>query len=161
MRAGIAGWWGGARLAPQCTSDLWRENRVGFEEWERGVSTEIRGDPLWDLRVYRLALYAGDLGRDDATELARRPDCTNLAEQLRRASESVSSNIAEGFSRFFARDRAKFFEYALGSARESRDWYHKARHALGAESSEERLQLHGHLIRILTALIVKARPAKS
>jgi four helix bundle protein len=40
---------------------------------------------------------------------------------------SVGANMAEGYSRLGARERARSFEYALGSARESRDWYYNAR----------------------------------
>ncbi len=36
---------------------------------------------------------------------------------------SIRANIAEGYSRGTGKDRARFYEYALGSARESRDWY--------------------------------------
>ena len=92
-----------------------------------------------------------------AALLAKRREYTNLADQLGRATGSVSSNIAEGFSRFGPRDRAKFFEYALGSARESRDWYHKSRDALGEPATEARLDLLGHVTRILTTLIARAR----
>src|SRR5215470_1293704 len=111
-----------------------------FEDWERTVSGEIRRDPLWGLRVYRMSLYAGDTGREDGERLAKRAAHASLAMQLIRASESISSNIAEGYSRLSARDRAKFLEYALGSAREARDWYHKARGALGEAEAEIRLE---------------------
>ena len=134
---------------------------VDYEEWEQSVEQEIRDDALWKLRVYRMALYAGDVGRDDAAQLARQEGCANLADQLRRATESISSNIAEGFSRFAARDRARFLEYALGSARESRDWYHKARTPLGTNEARTRLATLGHVIRILTTLISQSRPAQS
>ncbi|MFQ5594528.1 MAG: four helix bundle protein, partial [Anaerolineae bacterium] len=48
-----------------------------------------------------------------------------LSDQLYRALVSISSNIAEGYSRGTGKGRAQFYEYALGSARESRDWYFK------------------------------------
>ncbi len=38
-----------------------------------------------------------------------------LINQLRRASVSVSSNIAEGFSRNTSRDKAQFYTMAIGS----------------------------------------------
>jgi four helix bundle protein len=50
-----------------------------------------------------------------------------LSDQLYEAVGSVSANLAEGYSRGTGKDRARFYEYALGSARESRDWYFKAR----------------------------------
>src|SRR5262249_869042 len=122
---------------------------MDYEGWEKTISPHIRSDPLWTLRVYRMALFAGDRGGRDADELSTHAGRTRLADQLRRAAESISANIAEGFSRHSARDRALFLEYALGSARETRDWYFKARDALGPVETELRLEQLGHIIRIL------------
>ena len=47
-----------------------------------------------------------------------------LADQLYRSLGSIGANLAEGYSRGTGKDRAHFYEYALGSARESRDWYY-------------------------------------
>ena len=44
---------------------LSREHAVTYEEWEGTVPEQILADPLWDLRVYRTALYAGTLGQAD------------------------------------------------------------------------------------------------
>ena len=46
-----------------------RERAVSYEAWERTVPPAITGDPLWKLRVYRAALYAGELGHRDAEYL--------------------------------------------------------------------------------------------
>jgi four helix bundle protein len=62
-----------------------------------------------------------------------------VSDQPYRALGSVSANLAKGYSRGTGRDRARFYEYALGPARESRDWYYKARHILGDEVTEHRL----------------------
>jgi four helix bundle protein len=130
---------------------------MDYEQWQSTVSGHIKSDPLWTLRVYRMALFAGDRGAGDADGIGNHPGRVRLADQLRRAAESISANIAEGFSRHSARDRALFLEYALGSARETRDWYFKARTLLGPEETELRLEQLGHIIRILTALIRRAR----
>ena len=131
--------------------------RMEYDEWQRTVPGHLRDDPLWSLRVYRMALFAGERGRLDADVLDSRRRYRALAEQLRRATESISANITEGFSRLRPRERAHFFEYALGSAREARDWYFKARTALGSEETEARLDQLGHIVRILTALIKRSR----
>jgi len=134
-------------------------DRLGpsYEEWESGVPRHLRDDPLWTLRVYRSAVYAGELGRRDAVLLAKQTGMTGLADQLVRATGSISANISEGYSRIGPRDRGKFYEYALGSARESRDWYYQAREELGAEVTEARLSLHTSICRVLTKLISNLR----
>ena len=133
---------------------------VNYEAWVRRVPEAIKNDVVWKLRVYRLALFAADLGWEDVTLLTRDRRTITLAEQLFRALGSISANIVEGFSRGTGRDRARFYEYALGSARESRDWYFKARHVLGAEIVADRIQLLTEIIRLLLAMIPQQRATK-
>ena len=80
-----------------------------------------------------------------------------LSDQLYRALGSVGSNIAEGYSRGTGRDRARFYEYALGSGRESRGWYYKGRHVLGESVTAHRLELVTKIIRILMVMIPDQR----
>jgi four helix bundle protein len=80
-----------------------------------------------------------------------------LADQLYRALGSISANLAEGYSRVSGRDRARFYEYALGSARESRDWYYKARHVLGQTVTSHRLALLTQIVRLLLTMIPQQR----
>lgn len=99
-----------------------------FEEWLASVPEEITTDALWRMEVYRLALFAGDLAWHDATRLIEDRRTISLADQLYRAAGSVGANIAEGYSRSSGRDQARFYEYALGSARETRGWCYQSRH---------------------------------
>jgi hypothetical protein len=69
----------------------------------------------------------------------------------------VRANIAEGYSRGTGKDRARFYEYALGSARESRDWYYKARFVLGEEVTEHRLSLMSNVIKLLLTMMPQQR----
>ena len=133
---------------------------MDFESWERSVPADIRQDPLWSLRVYRTALYAGELGRRDAEWLSARSALGDLPDQLARATRSISVNISEGYCRLSRRDRGRFYEYALGSARESRDWYYHARESLGADATTARLALHTTIIRIMTVLAAQCRPPR-
>jgi four helix bundle protein len=132
-------------------------NVLNYSEWETGVSVTLTQDVLWKVTAYRRALFATDLGWDDVTALSRDRRTVGLSDQLYRALGSVSANIAEGFSRGSTKDRARFYEYALGSARESRDWYFKGRHLLGIQVSEHRMQLQTEIIRLLLRMIPDER----
>ncbi len=110
-------------------------------------------DSLWKMKAYRLALFVGDISWHDVTKLIGDRRTVGVSDQLYRALGSVSANVAEGYSRGTGKDRARFYEYALGSARESRDWYFKGRHILGEEVVEHRLQLLTEIIRLLLAMV--------
>lgn len=128
-----------------------------FDEWLLAVPPEITGDPLWRNEVYRLALFAGDIAWADVTKLAQDFRTRSLSDQLFRAVGSVGANIAEGYSRNSGKDEARLFEYALGSAREARHWYHQSRHLLTDTVTTNRLQLLTHIIRLLLTMIPRER----
>ncbi len=130
---------------------------MNFQEWEAGAPEAIRGDSLWKAEAYRLALFAADIGWSDVTALAADHRTRSLGDQLYRSLGSVSANIAEGYSRGTGRDRAHFYEYALGSARESRDWYYKSRHILPPTVVDHRLGLLTQIIRPLLVMIPHQR----
>jgi four helix bundle protein len=126
---------------------------MNYAEWEQSVHQAITSDVLWRMEVYRYALFAGDISWDDVSKLIGDRRTLALADQLYRAVGSVSANIAEGYSRASDKDQARFYEYALGSARESRDWYYKARHVLGEPTTSERLELLARITRILLVVV--------
>lgn len=128
-----------------------------YEQWEQGISEAFTRDALWRVQVYRFALYLGDLCWHDVSALVRDRRTISLADQLYRAVGSVSANIAEGYSRSSGKDRVRFYEYALGSARESRDWYHKGRFVLETSTVEQRLDLLARIIRLLLTMIPEQR----
>lgn len=130
---------------------------VTYEEWESSVPQEITGDSLWKMEAYRLSLFIADTGWDDASKLMRDKRTVGLADQLYRALGSISANLAEGYSRGTGKDRARFYEYALGSARESRDWYYKGRHVLGEEMTKDRIDLLTQIIRLLLTMVPQQR----
>jgi len=130
---------------------------LSYPEWEAGVPSEIVEDALWKVAAYRLALFAADTGWTDVQRLAAAHITRSLADQLYRALGSIGANIAEGYSRSTGRDRARFFEYALGSARESRDWYYKARHVLSDPVMEHRLELLTRIVKLLIVTIPQQR----
>ena len=130
---------------------------MDYQEWERLVPQAITGDPLWKMQVYRLALFVGDIGWPDVAKLAQDKRTVALSDQLYRSLGSISANIAEGYSRSSGKDQARMYEYALGSARESRDWYYKARHVLGDAVTAHRLDLLAQIIRQLLVIVPAQR----
>ena len=130
---------------------------MNYAEWVSFVPKEIRGGVLWTVEAYRLGLFAADVAWHDVTKLMQDKRTLDLSDQLYRAVGSVSANIAEGYSRGSNKDRVRFYEYALGSARESRDWIYKGRHVLGNEVAVHRLRLFTQLIRLLLTMIPEQR----
>jgi four helix bundle protein len=98
-----------------------------------------------------------DLCWRDTAKLVKNRRLRGLCDQLYRSLGSVSANIAEGYSRGSGRDRARFYEYALGSARESRDWYFKARHAMNENAYRHRTRLLTRIIQLLLKMIPQQR----
>lgn len=128
-----------------------------YNEWLATVPETITGDPLWKMKVYRLALFMGGLAWHDVTKLAWDQRVMGLADQLFRSVGSIGANIAEGYSRRSGKDRVRFYEYALGSARENRHWYYTAQHVLPAEVVEHRLNLLAEVARLLLSIVPKVR----
>jgi four helix bundle protein len=79
-----------------------------------------------------------------------------IAGQLYAAVGSIGANIGEGYSRSSGKDRARIFEFALGSVRESINWYQAARPILG-EIVPTRLNVLEELRRLLLAIIPRER----
>ena len=132
----------------------------GFAEWEATIPASFRRDTLWRTPAYRFGLWLSDLAKADANLLRADRNSRNDADQLLRAVGSISSNLSEGYSRSTGPERARYYDYALASARESRDWYFKARGVLGIETMEHRIEVLDRIIRILTAIIPREREDK-
>jgi four helix bundle protein len=49
-----------------------------------------------------------------------------LGGQFVESTDSISANIAEGFGRYFKKDKVNFYRYSKGSALEATDWNNKA-----------------------------------
>lgn len=128
-----------------------------YTEWLGTVPSEITNDPIWKLEVYRLALFASDIGWSDVLALSKHNLMRSVAGQLHRSLGSISANLTEGYSRSKGLDRARFIEISLGSARESRDWYYKSRHVLTAEVVKHRMELVTRIISMLAPLISHQR----
>lgn len=86
-----------------------------------------------------------------------------MCDQLRRASVSIISNIAEGVNRFSVKDKAHFVEVAYGSLMEVSSQFEIAED-LGYVTSEERLsidQLIEEDARLLSGLLNSYKPSEA
>ncbi len=128
-----------------------------MNSWEAQVPAVLKTDVLWSATVHRMALFCTDIAWYDVKKLIGDKRTKSLADQLYRSVGSISANFAEGYSRQSHRDRARFFEYALGSAREARDWYYKSRHVLGEEITDHRLHLLTAIIKQLITIVPSER----
>jgi len=80
-----------------------------------------------------------------------------IARQLIRAVGSIAANIIEeGYGRGFGRDYARFLAYTIGSAREARGWYYRARALLREEVLNHRISL----LTTITKLAINANQAQ-
>ena len=96
----------------------------------------------------------------DAAALEGHPRFEKTVAQLVKAAGSVSATVAEGYSRLSRRERIKYYEYALGSAREATTWYSNAADTLPAEMVEDRLTLLARACQLLLKMIQNERKGK-
>jgi four helix bundle protein len=115
------------------------------------------GDTLWKIEAYRLGLFVGYLAWEDVSKLVRDRRTLELTGQLYDAVGSVGAHVAEGYSRSSGKDRVRFYEYSLGSAREGRHWYLQAQPILGETVVRHRVGLLTQIIRLLLTMIPDQR----
>ncbi len=58
-----------------------------------------------------------------ATETFPTKETYSLIDQMRRASSSITANIAEGFGRFYYKDKQRFYFQARGSVIELQNFF--------------------------------------
>jgi four helix bundle protein len=134
-----------------------RGNTMNYTEWEKKVPDVLREDMLWKMKVYRLSLFLSDICWKDVSNLAKDPRTKSLANQLYRSCGSICANLEEGYSKASPKDRARFYEYSLGSARETRGWYYRGRHILGEKVFDYRAWLLTEIIKMLLAIVPEER----
>lgn len=130
---------------------------MNYQEWLMTVPEEITQDPLWKLEVYRLGLFVAEIGWEDVVLLNKNSLTRDAADQIIRSLNSISANIAEGYSRSTGKDRARYFEYSLGEAREARDRYFKVRRVLKQDVVLHRIKLLTQIVKMLNAFIPTQR----
>jgi four helix bundle protein len=117
------------------------------------MTSDAGRDPLETVAAYRLAREFATGALADAGRLRRSALTREIAAQLLTAAGSVCANIAEGYSRGTVADRKKFYEYALGSARECQAWYETS----GTPVPESQLARLTSIRRLLLTMIRNAR----
>lgn len=130
---------------------------MNYAEWEQTVPEALRRESLWSFTGYRKALFLYDICWADCESLIKHPLGQPVARQLVRSAGSISANLEEGHGRGFGKDRDYFLRIALGSARESRGWYYRAKALLAEGVLAQRLELLSEIIALLVTELNKKR----
>jgi four helix bundle protein len=128
-----------------------------FDDWMSEGPDEIKLDSAWKIEAYRLALFLADLSWKDFDLVAKHPKAREHSDQLLRAASKISANVIEGYSRDTGKARSTFYEYAVGSARETRDWYFKVRHAMRSTVVEHRIDLCTQIVKLCLTMCANER----
>jgi four helix bundle protein len=121
------------------------------------ISETGNRDPLQRMRVYRLARELVTESWEDAEKLTHHRTTEKISSQLYAAVGSIAANLGEGYAHSSGKDRARIFEYALGSARESIAWFRSAEPVLGADVVAKRIDKLDEIRRMLMAIIPRER----
>jgi four helix bundle protein len=132
-----------------------------LDEWVDNAPRSLREGPAWRVRAYQVGTFAAVCAADDAIALGRYPRFAQVAPQLVRAAGSIAANIAEGYPRRSRKDRIRYYEYALGSAREAATWYVVVSAALERTTLEARLSYLTRVSQLLVKMINNERAASS
>ena len=128
-----------------------------YEEWEANVHARVKQEPVWQNLGYRKALFLYDLVWQDCDTMLRDKRGRAVAEQLIRSAGSIGANVEEGHGRGYGKQRNWFFSVAIGSARESKGWYWRARQLLKSEILDHRLALTDEVIALLVNDLTRQR----
>jgi four helix bundle protein len=120
-----------------------------YEEWLATVPDSLKRDSLWQFNVYPKAVFLYDLLWEDCESLMKDVRGRAISGQIIRSGGSIGANIEEGFGRGFGAEFAYFLRVALGSARETRGWYYRARRLLKPDVFQHRLGLLDEIIGVL------------
>jgi four helix bundle protein len=129
-----------------------------FGAWLSKVPESLKKDPIWNFAAYPKALLLSDLVWEDSAKLLEDVRGREIARQLIRSAGSISANIDEGYGRGMERaEYVQFLRYALGSAREMRSWYYKARYLLSDTVCQPRMDLCSEIIALLVTTIKRCK----
>jgi four helix bundle protein len=130
-----------------------------YDDWESSIPDVIKADLIWKAQAFRLASFLSACAEFDTRKIDD-GRLVRMSAQLCGAAGSIPANIAEGYRRQSARDRVRYYEYALGSAQEAKIWYLSLRETVGPQTLDDRLATLLSITRLLLTMIRSARPPK-
>ena len=125
--------------------------------WGNAQPKSVTGDSIWRLDCYREALFLLTLAQSDMESGLTAAAPRASKDQLLSALGSIGANIAEGYGRATNADRARFFSYSLGSAREAVVWYQAVLPRGNTDPLNDRLDRLARLKRMLLGLLTRIR----
>ena len=128
-----------------------------FEQWEKTAGPPFHSDPIWRMAAFRMALYLLAEAWRDTQVLRRFSTLDPTSSQLYQAVGSIGANIAEGYSRSSGPDRARLYEYSLGSTREAQVWYYASRHVMDQAIYASRFDFLSRIAKVLSRAIPEER----
>jgi four helix bundle protein len=120
-----------------------------FPDWVLTVPEKIKSEKVWQLIAYQKALYLYDLLWIDTATWIRDPRGQALARQMTASSDSICANIEEGYGRGFGKQLVYFYTVALGSARETKGRFYRAKAYYSGEDLNTRLSIISEVIALL------------
>lgn len=103
-----------------------RKNKIIVKSINKNMSVEYKYSQLKNSKAYCTAFNLSNCIWQEVVKWDYFSQRT-IGQQLVRAVDSVSANIAEGYGRYHKKDKIKFYYYARGSASESCDFCLKAK----------------------------------
>ena len=113
---------------------------------------------VYELDVYNLGEELSDMVWFNFDQWAEKAQKT-IGYQIIRSADSISANISEGYGRYTAADRKKFYRYARGSFEETKTWLRKAirRKVISAQRAKDYKKVIDELGPKLNAFIKSTR----
>jgi len=122
------------------------------------VPETVTYEEMWQFYGNRKALFFYDVCWQDCEKLLKYPLGKSITQQLIRSAGSISANIEEGYGRGLGgKERLFFLRVALGSARESKGWYYRAKELLSSQVLDHRLSLISEVIALLVTEINRSK----
>ena len=124
-------------------------NELTIEDWQKTIPASIRSEKFWLLIAYQKALYLYDLLWQDTEAWRKDERGQTLSKQIIGSSDSICSNIEEGFGRGLGKQLVLFYVYSLGSARETKGRIYRAKAFYSKETLQKRLNLASEVVALI------------